>query len=85
MPRATLKLPISASDSGRLHPGVVFTEHVDMCGKGKNTIVKMKLLMTSLDDLNEDDGWKGFRVVWLGKGYPDWALKSERVHEIFRQ
>ncbi|KAK3170975.1 hypothetical protein OEA41_003059 [Lepraria neglecta] len=84
VPRATLKLPISASDSGRLRAGVVFTEHVDMRGKGKNTIVKMKLLMTSLDDLNEDDGRKGFRVVWLGKGYPDWALRSERVHEIFR-
>ena len=24
----------------------------------------------------------GQRVVWVGKGYPDWALRSERVHEV---
>ena len=22
--------------------------------------------------------------MWLGKRYPDWALRSERVHEIYR-
>lgn len=26
---------------------------------------------------------KGVRVVWVGKGYPDWALRSERVHEVY--
>ena len=44
----------------------------------------MKLLMTTLDEIDEPDR-KGFRVVWLGKGYPDWALRSERVHEIYEE
>ena len=33
--------------------------------------------MTALDELDE-----GYRVVWLGKGYPSWLLRSERVHLI---
>ena len=68
--------------SPRLHPGTIFTEHVDMAGRGRSTIVKMKLLMTSLDELQEPTP-RGFKVVWLGKGYPDWALRTERVHEIY--
>ena len=55
-----------------------------MAGRGRSTIVKMKLLMTILDEINEPDK-KGFKVVWLGKGYPDWALRSERVHEIYEE
>lgn len=47
----------------------------------------MQLQMTTLDPLpangEADKGKSGFRVVWLGKGYPDWALRSERVHEIY--
>lgn len=84
VPRATLGLNSSSSNPSQLQPGVLFTEHVDMRGRGRNTVVKMKLLMTSLDRLDEREGRKGFRVVWLGKGYPDWALRSERVHEIFQ-
>ena len=42
----------------------------------------MKLLMTTLDDIRMDDR-SGSRAVWLGKGYPDWALRSERVHEVY--
>ena len=38
--------------------------------------------MTKLEDMSEE-GKKGSRAVWLGKGYPDWALRSERVHEIW--
>ena len=38
--------------------------------------------MTVLDELHEP-ARRGFKVVWLGKGYPDWALRSERVHEIY--
>lgn len=55
-----------------------------MAGRGRSTIVKMKLLMTTLDEMDEPDK-KGFRAVWLGKGYPDWALRSERVHEIYEE
>ena len=55
-----------------------------MAGRGRSTIVKMKLLMTTLDEIDEP-GKRGFRVVWLGKGYPDWALRSERVHEIYEE
>lgn len=51
-----------------------------MSGRGKPSI-KMNLLMTTLAILK--DGQKGSRVVWLGKGYPDWALRSERVHDIY--
>lgn len=78
VPRATL-----TAHDGQLRPGILFKEHVDMRGQGKNTIVKMKLLMTALDII-EESGRNGFKVVWLGKGYPDWALRSERVHEIYR-
>ena len=83
VPRVTFsKAPEDADDSERLRPGVLFTEHVDMAGRGRSTIVKMKLLMTSLDEITES-GRHGFRVVWLGKGYPSWALRTERVHEIY--
>lgn len=85
VPRASLSNPSKDSDDpSRLHPGTLFTEHVDMAGRGRSTIVKMKLLMTTLDEMNEPDK-KGFKVVWLGKGYPDWALRSERVHEIYEE
>ena len=85
VPRASLSNPSRDSDDpSRLHPGTLFTEHVDMAGRGRSTIVKMKLLMTTLDEVNEPDK-KGFKVVWLGKGYPDWALRSERVHEIYAE
>ena len=53
-----------------------------MAGRGRSTVVKMKLLMTTLDETNEPNR-HGFKVVWLGKGYPDWALRTERVHEIY--
>ncbi|MCJ1456962.1 hypothetical protein MMC28_007328 [Mycoblastus sanguinarius] len=78
VPRASLK----ESKDGQLRPDTLFTEHVDMRGRGQSTIVKMKLLMTTLDDL-KGDGRRVFKAVWLGKGYPDWALRSERVHEIY--
>ena len=74
----------ATKDSNRLHPGTIFTEHVDMAGRGRSTIVKMKLLMTCLDELQEPTR-RGFKVVWLGKGYPDWALRTERVHEIYEE
>lgn len=80
VPRATISTP--SSDSHRLHPGTVFTEHVDMAGRGRSTSVNVKLQMTTLDELNESSR-RGFKVVWLGKNYPTWALRSERVHEIY--
>lgn len=84
VPRASLSNPPDkASGSAQLRPGTIITEHVDMAGRGRSTIVKMRLLMTTLDDLKEP-GRHGFKVVWLGKGYPDWALRSERVHEIYQ-
>lgn len=68
--------------SGELHEGILFTEHVDMYGQGKPSgLVKMKLLMTTLEEMDDKRG-KKYEVVWLGKGYPDWALRSERVHQI---
>ena len=78
----------NASDAHMLRPGVIFTEHVDMRGKG-GTNTLMKLEMTTLEDLEDSntngDGRtrRGKKVVWLGRGYPDWALRSERVHEIY--
>ncbi|CAF9942112.1 hypothetical protein IMSHALPRED_003207 [Imshaugia aleurites] len=85
VPRASLTNPPKDSNNPtRLLPGTKFTEHVDMAGRGRSTIVKMKLLMTVLDEMNEP-GKNGFKVVWLGKGYPDWALRSERVHEIYEE
>ena len=80
VPRATIS--DTSKDTHRLHPGTLFTEHVDMAGRGRSTIVKMRLLMTALDELHEP-ARRGYKVVWLGKGYPDWALRSERVHEIY--
>lgn len=69
-------------DTGRLKEGTLFTEHVDMYGHGKPSgLVKMKLLMTTMEEL-EDEGKKIYKVVWLGKVYPDWALRSERVHLV---
>lgn len=83
VPRASLARQSDDSDnSSRLRPGIIFTEHVDMAGRGRSTIVKMKLLMTTLDDMKES-GRRGYKAVWLGKGYPSWALRSERVHEIY--
>ena len=82
VPRASIPNP--SKDSHRLHPGTIFTEHVDMAGRGNSTLVKMRLLMTSLNELDEP-ARQGFKVVWLGKGYPDWALRSERVHEIYEE
>ena len=55
-----------------------------MAGRGRSTFVKVKLLMTALDEMHEP-GRQGFRVVWLGKDYPAWALRTERVHEIFEE
>lgn len=83
VPRAFLHNPSEDShDPSRLRAGTLFTEHVDMAGRGRSTIVKMRLLMTALDEIDEPDK-KGFRVVWLGKMCPDWALRSERVHDIY--
>ena len=55
-----------------------------MRGRGRSSIVKMRLVMTTLEEIL-DEGRKGWRVVWLGKNYPDWALRSERVHEIYER
>ena len=82
VPRVSISHP--SKDTHRLHPGTLFTEHVDMAGRGRSTIVKMKLLMTTLDELDESSR-RGFRVIWLGKGYPPWALRTERVHEIYEE
>ena len=42
--------------------------------------------MTTLDEMDEPERRRrGFKVVWLGKGYPDWALRTERVHEIYEE
>ena len=81
VPRASLSN--APEDATQLRPGILFTEHVDMAGRGRSTIVKMKLLQTSLDNL-EDPERSGYKAVWLGKGYPDWALRSERVHLIYK-
>lgn len=84
VPRASLAdLPKDSENAQRLRPGVLFVEHVDMAGRGRSTIVKMKLLMTSCDEIAGADR-RGFKVVWLGKGYPSWALRTERVHEIYQ-
>ena len=87
VPRVVLtSAPISANDGkqgGMLGEGILFTEHVDMFGSGKSSgLVKMKLLMTTLKITRVKNGKQKFTAVWLGKGYPDWALRSERVHEI---
>ncbi|KAL8645681.1 MAG: hypothetical protein Q9210_006570 [Variospora velana] len=68
----------------QLAEGLTFTEHIDMFGNGKPSgLVKMKLLMTALEKLESNSVEKtDYKVVWLGKGYPDWALRSERVHAI---
>ncbi|KAL9128914.1 MAG: hypothetical protein Q9217_002504 [Psora testacea] len=89
VPRVTIDATTTRPDNepatataGRLRENTTFTEHIDMFGHGKPSgLVRMRLLMTTLRGL--EDNRKGFRVVWLGKGYPDWALRSERVHEIF--
>ncbi|KAL8717610.1 MAG: hypothetical protein Q9225_005164 [Loekoesia sp. 1 TL-2023] len=85
VPRVTLlSTPDSSNSSAecQLQEGVLFTEHVDMYGHGKPSgFVKVKLLMTTLEE-TEDSGRKNYKVVWLGKAYPDWALRSERVHVI---
>ncbi|KAI4114571.1 MAG: hypothetical protein LQ345_004672 [Seirophora villosa] len=89
VPRVTFS---DVSDAGadathsktQLARGVTFIEHVDMSGNGKPSgLVKMKLLMTALEKLESNSMEKtDYKVVWLGKGYPDWALRSERVHAI---
>ncbi|KAI4250687.1 MAG: hypothetical protein LQ352_005305 [Teloschistes flavicans] len=86
VPRVTFpKVPTSNSPQpdGSLGEGILFTEHVDMFGKGKPSgLVRMRLLMTTLEETERENG-TGYKVVWLGKGYPDWALRSERVHAIY--
>lgn len=82
VPRASISN--SSKDSHRLHPGTIFTEHVDMAGRGRSTVVKMKLQMTALDEM-DGPSRRGFKVVWLGKGYPACALRTERVHEIYEE
>ncbi|KAI4161565.1 MAG: hypothetical protein L6R39_000055 [Caloplaca ligustica] len=85
VPRVTFPNTAKASTSSadcHLREGVLFTEHVDMFGHGKPSgLVKMKLLVTTLEEA-QSNGETNYKVVWLGKGYPDWALRSERVHSI---
>ena len=38
--------------------------------------------MAELEGLQQDG--KTYRVVWLGKRCPSWALRPERMHEIPR-
>lgn len=77
------KVDLPSSSHGRLGADVLFTEHVDMFGQGKPSgLVTMTLLMTTLQEKDEHNGSKSFEVVWLGKAYPSWALRSERVHKI---
>ncbi|KAL8922124.1 MAG: hypothetical protein Q9172_003698 [Xanthocarpia lactea] len=77
------KVDLPSPSDTRLAADVLFTEHVDMFGQGKPSgLVKMKLLMTTLKEKDEHNGSKSYEVVWLGKAYPDWALRSERVHAI---
>ena len=84
MPRASLRS--SSDNNDQLCPGVLFTELVDMRGRGSNRIVKMRLIITTLEDMKEDEEVKeSSRIVWLRKEYPDWALRSGRVHEIFEK
>lgn len=73
------KADLSNSD-GKLRPGIPFTEHVDMKGRGKPSRT-MDLTMTTLEELRDER--RGFKVVWVGKSYPDWALRSERVHDVY--
>ncbi|KAI4098534.1 MAG: hypothetical protein L6R37_006467 [Teloschistes peruensis] len=73
----------SPQPNGSLGEGLLFTEHVDMFGKGKPSgLVRMRLLMTTLEETEHESG-KAYKVIWLGKGYPEWALRSERVHAIY--
>ncbi|KAL8787528.1 MAG: hypothetical protein Q9213_002186 [Squamulea squamosa] len=77
------KVDLLNSSDGRLGSDVLFTEHVDMFGQGKPSgLVKIKLLMTTLNEKDEHNGSKSYEAVWLGKAYPAWALRSERVHAI---
>ena len=77
------KIDLPSSSHGRLAADVLFTEHVDMFGQGKPSgLVKVTLLMTTLQEKDEHNGSKSFEVVWLSKTYPSWALRSERVHKI---
>ncbi|KAL8738328.1 MAG: hypothetical protein Q9181_000871 [Wetmoreana brouardii] len=81
VPRVTFPNASTSSD-GRLREGLLFVEHVDMYGNGRPSgLVKMKLLMTTLEEMEHNSG-RSYMVVWLGRGYPDWALRSERVHVI---
>lgn len=74
--------PDLSSSDRHLREGLTFTEHVDMYGNGRPSgLVRMRLLMTTLEEAGEGTD-RSYKVVWLGKGYPDWALRSERVHVI---
>ena len=71
-----------SSAISRLGKGCQFVEHVDIYGNGRSSgLVKMKLLMTTMEESGHGAS-RGYKVVWLGQGYPDWALRSERVHSI---
>ena len=84
VPRVTFPHASESISDGCLREGVVFTEHVDMFGNGRPSgLVRMRLLMTTLEETGEGEGeGRSYKVVWLGKGYPPWALRSERVHAI---
>ena len=75
VPSADTDLP--AGLSGRLSPGTFFTEHVDMSGKGKASRLQKMWMMSeeaiAPTEENKSRG-KGYRVVWVGKQFPDWAL-----------
>ena len=55
-----------------------------MSGKGKPSRTQ-DMIMISEEEL-KTTGYgtkgKGYKVVWVGKQFPDWALRTERVHEI---
>ncbi|KAK0514603.1 hypothetical protein JMJ35_003220 [Cladonia borealis] len=63
VPRVTVHNDNNNKNNNKLQPNILFTEHVSMRGRGRSSIVKMRLLMTTLEEISDDkDGRKGWRV-----------------------